>query len=121
MPVPAQNSCLREYVNRKEGQYILPALESNYADCYHQLYGVLQSIPEISVLIMYSALMLPNIQIKRDKIYELGRKQRVHFAFVLENLETQEIDEIESELRNYELKSFSQSINIFLDKVGTYK
>lgn len=121
MPVPAQNSCLREYVSRKKGQYILPALESNYPDCYHQLYGVLQSMPENSGLIMYSALMLPSIQTKRNKIYELGQKQRVQFAFVMENLETREIEEIENELKIYELKSFSQPINVFLDKVGNYK
>jgi sporadic carbohydrate cluster protein (TIGR04323 family) len=30
MPVPAQNSCMREYVSRQGGSYVLPLLELMY-------------------------------------------------------------------------------------------
>ena len=68
---------------------------------------------------MYSTLMLPNDEIKRNKIYEIAQSRSAFFAFVMENLETQKTDDIEDELTNYELKSCSQSVELFLNSVGS--
>ena len=121
MPVPAQNSCLREYVNRRGGNYILPALESNYANCYHQLFGTIKTIKENSVLIMYSILMLPDEEKKRKKIYDLASSKNMNFAFVMENLETSNQFRIEDEIKVYDLKPFSQSIKDFKVNLVKYK
>ena len=89
IPVPAQNSCLREYIQKKGGTYILPPLESYYHGCYHQLFGLLWNLPEDRVVIMYSLSMLPIDNTKKmNEIIKISSKKKIKYAFVLENFES---------------------------------
>ena len=59
IPVPAQNSCLREYARANELIYVLPPLEHYFENCYMQLFTAIKSLESGDILGMYSAAMLP--------------------------------------------------------------
>ena len=104
MPVPAQNSCLREFCDQRQGQYVLPHLESSFKNCYHQLFGaVKESAPE-DIILMYSIGMLPSGQ-KLADLLSLCREKQVAIAFVLENIiDSENFSKVFGELDSYRLK-----------------
>jgi sporadic carbohydrate cluster protein (TIGR04323 family) len=59
MPVPSQNSCLREYANKKNFTYQLPQLEHKYINCFMQLYTTINIAKQYDGIVMYSYEMLP--------------------------------------------------------------
>ena len=85
IPVPAQNSCIREYVSRNGGNYILPNLESSFDNCFHQLFGATHNISSGDYIVLYSLTMLPEGQ-KLDRFLGRCRAKGIGLAFVLENL-----------------------------------
>jgi len=106
MPVPAQNSCIREFVQNKQGEYVLPPLESHFDNCYHQLFNLVNTIPNGRCIVMYSLSMMPNEK-KLDMLISKCEERNISLAFVLEAFETKSgfknmIHEIESwDLHNY--------------------
>jgi sporadic carbohydrate cluster protein (TIGR04323 family) len=111
MPVPAQNSCLREYVARHNGTFVLPPLESNFHHCFHQLFGLVKIVPVGVTILMYSMLMLPNGH-KFDEFKRCISARKIKSAFVLENCEGFIDDEIiRSALESYKLKDLSKPID----------
>jgi sporadic carbohydrate cluster protein (TIGR04323 family) len=117
IPVPAQNSVLREYCVRKNAIYVLPPLESFYPNCYHQLFGLLHDVPVNSNIIMYSLLMLPIDSSKKlSKLNSICSTKNIRFHFVLENFISSIQDQsFKNELLNYRLNSFKSPISsIFL-------
>jgi sporadic carbohydrate cluster protein (TIGR04323 family) len=113
IPVPAQNSCIREYILKKGGSYVLPPLESYYQGCYHQLFGLLRGIPENATIIMYSLSMLPlNNSIKINNIKNISIQKKIRYAFVLENFECTLIeDRFEDESSSYSLARLQANIS----------
>lgn len=88
VPVPAQNSCIREYVSKRKGIYILPPLESYYEHCYHQLFGLLAELPFGGTIVMYSLSILPIADsVRMSKIKSFSINKNLKYAFVLENFE----------------------------------
>lgn len=85
IPVPAQNSCLREYVTQRGGSYILPHLESCFENCFHQLFGLMDELEQGDTILMYSVSMLPKGQ-KLNQFLRKCKKNKLKLAFVLENL-----------------------------------
>ena len=85
MPVPAQNSCLREYANNKKLQYVLPQLEHKYEDCFMQLYSVMNSALTGDIIAMYSLEIVKETN-KIDQIINYGISRNLSFYFVLENI-----------------------------------
>ena len=85
MPVPAQNSCLREYASSKGFTYILPQCEHIFDDCYVQFFGTLNSAVASQAIVVYSSLMLPKRRTDYMKMVEIivGKNLRIHT--VLEN------------------------------------
>ena len=72
IPVPAQNSCLREFAASQNKTYVIPPLEHNFRDCYMQLYSVLKNIEKEDILAMYSVGMMPSSTQKcKDILNEL--------------------------------------------------
>jgi sporadic carbohydrate cluster protein (TIGR04323 family) len=112
IPVPAQNSCIREYVAKNNGLYILPPLESYYENCYHQLFGLLAEIPTNSTIIMYSLSILPILDsVKMSKIRALSIDKNLNYAFVLENFESSLNDEkFNSEALSYNVQNLRSDI-----------
>lgn len=113
VPVPAQNSCIREYVLKKNGLYILPPLESYYENCYHQLFGLLTELPPGATIIMYSLSILPIADsVKMSKIRTFSINKNLNFAFVLENFECRLDDnKFDSEALSYIALNFRSNID----------
>jgi len=86
MPVPAQNSCIREYVKNKKGDYVLPALESHFDNCYHQLFNLANTAPNECSIIMYSLSMMPSNE-KLGLLISKCKERSLSLVFVLEALE----------------------------------
>jgi sporadic carbohydrate cluster protein (TIGR04323 family) len=114
MPVPAQNSCMREYVLRQEGTYVLPLLELMYSECHLQLFRLLESVPDNSQLCAYSSLMFPKSQDKIDKIDRLLINKNLKFHFVFERLIIKSTKEMQGILKSEYLFSLipCESIDI---------
>jgi len=87
MPVPAQNSCIREYIKNNQGSYILPALESHFDNCYHQLFNIANTMPSGQSIIMYSLSMMPKEK-KLDMLLSICNERQISFTFVLEAFES---------------------------------
>ena len=104
IPVPAQNTCLREYVANRGGVYVLPPLESYYSNCYHHRIGLFRSIEVGSTLLMYSVLMLPVGKPKFEAICEIAVKKKARLSTVLENIENEPFEKAADYFRDYNLK-----------------
>ena len=105
MPVPAQNSCLREYVANKNGTFILPNLESSFENCFHQLFGAINNLSRGEALVMYSLSMLPHGKKLKDLLHKCTIK-KITLAFVLENFTVcEDYSKVVNDLNDYELAS----------------
>ena len=103
IPVPAQNSSLREYVSQKNGTYILPNLESSFHNCFHQLFGSLNNLNNNDMIVMYSLTMLPDGK-KLDTFLDMCGLKKIGLAFVLENISVRDdFSIIKNELKSYKL------------------
>ena len=112
IPVPTQNSALREFVQRKCGIYILPSLESRYINCFHQLFGLIQSVPTFGSVVMYSVLMLPRGD-KLKKLQKISNTKEISFGFALENVYSELNDIVLDEIKTYNLQNYvSRSVNL---------
>ena len=78
-PVPAQNSCLREYAQANDLIYVLPPLEHYFENCYMQLFTALKAMEKGDILGMYSAAMLPQDVIKLNFIFDEIKKGKEVF------------------------------------------
>jgi len=86
MPVPAQNSCLRDYVSRNGGVYVPPQLEHKFESCFMQLAGTTVKAGEGDFILMYSVEMILESPEKSIKIMKRSFERGTIFAFVLENI-----------------------------------
>jgi len=95
MPVPAQNSCMREYASNNNYKYSLPFLELMYDNCYAQLFRVIHNMPSNSSFLCYSIHMLPLYDnLKLSKIIKLFTKKNISLHFILEGKIVSSGDEI---------------------------
>ena len=103
IPVPAQNSSLREFVAQRKGTYILPNLESSFDNCFHQLFGAITSVSRGDAIVMYSLTMLPNGS-KLQMFLQQCKVKGITLAFVLENFSVvDDFSTILKELASYTL------------------
>ena len=51
IPVPAQNSCLREFAKAQKLVYVLPPLEHYFQNCYMQLFTLVKSLKEGDIIL----------------------------------------------------------------------
>ncbi len=115
MPVPAQNSCLREYSVKFEATYKLPQLEHKYKNCYMQLFTSLNFLKKNDGIVMYSLLMMP----KKNKLktfFKILKNKNNSVHFVLENFFCKTINEFEEKLISYEIKELVISRKILKSK-----
>jgi len=118
MPVPAQNSCLREFVARKNGIYVLPVLESDFDNCYHQLFQQAIIAKADAFILMYSALMLPPEQ-KLGRLLSLLEEKKIGLAFVLENLIGEATSSLITEATSsYKLRQLALDLEAFRERYG---
>ena len=93
IPVPAQNSCLREYAARNNLEYAMPQLEDKYQNCFMQLYSVIENSEKNDIIGLYSLETFRENPKKSLEIIKYALKKRNTFYFVLENLRIKNIDD----------------------------
>jgi sporadic carbohydrate cluster protein (TIGR04323 family) len=84
MPVPAQNSCMREYCNQLGWTFVFPLVELFYKNCHSNLFRLLESLPNEAHICCYSILMLPKSDEKFALISKVMQEKGLKFHFVLE-------------------------------------
>jgi len=104
LPVPAQNSVLREVSNRFGIQYILPRVEHFYEDSYIELNTLLDTSLEKSLIGMYSFLMLPLDLSKLNEISEKLKKKNLKIYFALENCFFKDLDDIQNLYKSHKCR-----------------
>ncbi len=105
IPVPAQNSCLREFAKAQKLVYVLPPLEHYFQNCYMQLFTVIKSMQDGDILAMYSAAMLPTNKKKLEFIFSELKYLDAKMHFVLESKTVKNLEEVKSLLFSYSLKN----------------
>lgn len=117
MPVPAQNSCIREYVNKIGGTYILPPLEHKFEACYMQLYSILPKIKSGDILAMYSMEMVleSNKAIEGlNKVFSSGGE----VYFVLEAKKISTAEHFKTIVREAKLTKLTLSKTALLERMA---
>ena len=111
IPVPAQNSCLREYARTNELTYVLPPLEHYFENCYMQLFTALELLEERDILGIYSAAMLPLENKKLRNVFNLIEKKKSSIYCVLETKKINNFNEAKKILFSYSLKNIFDNIH----------
>lgn len=93
IPVPAQNSCLREYAVRNNLEYAMPQLEHKYQNCFMQLYSVIENSEKNDIIGLYSLETFRENPKKSLEIIKYALKKENSFYFVLENLSIKNIED----------------------------
>ena len=118
MPVPAQNSCMREYAGQVGLIYVFPLVELYYENCHLQLFRLLEKISEGSEVCMYSALMLPVSKIKIEIIERIMSAKNLTFHFVFEKKKADTVDLLKETLEAYSVGKFV--INEDINKIKNF-
>lgn len=84
MPVPAQNSCLREYAVGNGFSYAIPQCEHIFKDCYVQWFGTMNSAQQGQDIVIYSLLMLPTRGSDIEAMIEIMESKSLTIHSVLE-------------------------------------
>ena len=93
MPVPAQNSCLREYCKLRNITYILPRVEHHFDNSYSELLGLIEDCPHDTTIGMYTFLMLPlENEIALNTVLA-SLSSKINLAFVLENIQISSVNQ----------------------------
>lgn len=108
MPVPAQNSCLREYAATMNYVYGMPQCEHIFANCYMQLFSTLNSAPEDGHIVMYSFHMMPDSKENLQKLLEIQKQKRLTFHYVLEKKTVSTPEEIREMMRAHTIAKITQ-------------
>ena len=111
IPVPAQNTCLREYALSNNRVYVLPPLEHYFDNCYMQLFTALKSLKEDDILAMYSAAMLPLENEKLIYIFKELKERKSKMHFILEAKTITNLYEAKNILYSYLLKNIFSSMD----------
>ena len=110
IPVPAQNSCLREYADSQNCLYVLPPLEHFFKNCYMQLNTVINNIGENDIIAMYSAGMLPKSIEKSKKLINKIQSRKASLYVILEAKIIYEWSDINQLLFSYSVRGMLDSM-----------
>jgi sporadic carbohydrate cluster protein (TIGR04323 family) len=108
MPVPAQNSCLREYAMSKDYIYGMPQCEHIFPHCFMQLFSTVNSVPEDGHVAMYSFHMMPDKRENIEKLLEIQQTKRLTFHYVLEKKTANSAEEIHAMRRALYIAKITQ-------------
>ena len=69
-PQHVQNIVIRDYARRKNLQFLLSAVEHIMPGSYMVLEDIMDELPRLNGLILYSIFMLPPDEVRRRQIYD---------------------------------------------------
>ena len=95
VPQHVQNLVIRNYCEKHDLHYLLSATEYAMPGCYLVLDQVLNELPQLDGVVMYSLFQLPEDDDARSRIIEtvISQKRVLHFA--VEGLHVGNRDEIQ--------------------------
>ena len=93
-PQRVQNLVVRDYARNKNVEFKLSATEYIMPNCYMILEDVLNELPQLEGIIMYSLFMLPEDKKRRRTILERIVDEGCVFHAALENLSVQSKQDI---------------------------
>jgi sporadic carbohydrate cluster protein (TIGR04323 family) len=99
IPVPLQSLALRDYCQRMNVVYVLPANENIFPNSYMVLEGMIRDLGDYEGIVMYSMHMLPQRSERRRKIFERVLEQGCSVHIVLESLVVSGVDPAQSDRR----------------------
>ena len=105
LPVPAQNSALRESAARINAQYMLPRVEHFFKNSYIELNTLLELADPNSIIGMYSYIILPNDLLELDKISKKLIRKKLTIYFVLENKYFKNLSDIKNLYLSHKLRN----------------
>lgn len=112
IPVPAQNSCLRELARARSVAYALPPLEHKFENCYMQLFTVLNTADQGDMVAMYSVTMLPiNNHKKMNHIDSIAREKDLTLYFILEGIECLSLKSISNIISSYKIREMYSGLH----------
>ena len=81
-PQHVQNMVIREYATKQKLTFLLSATEYAMPHCYMMLQGVVDELPSLEGIILFSLFMLPQRRERRLEIYRavLGAGATLHAA-----------------------------------------
>jgi len=85
-PQQVQNLVIRDYAQRNGIAFKLSATEYAMPGCYMMLNAVMEELPTLDGIILFSMFMLPNDESKRRRIYTQILEQGRELHAALENL-----------------------------------
>jgi sporadic carbohydrate cluster protein (TIGR04323 family) len=85
-PQQVQNLVIRDYAQRNGIAFKLSATEYAMPGCYMMLNAVMEELPTLDGVILFSMFMLPNDESKRRRIYTQILEQGRELHAALENL-----------------------------------
>ncbi|MBO6518908.1 MAG: sporadic carbohydrate cluster protein, TIGR04323 family [Rhodospirillales bacterium] len=69
-PQHVQNIVIRDYCQHQGKQFLLSATEYAMPDCFMMLERVMEELPEIEGIVLYSIFMLPTDRKQRAAVYD---------------------------------------------------
>jgi len=89
VPQKIQNLVLREFCNKNNYIYQLSSVEYKMANSYLILDSIMEELPQIGGIVMYSFFQLPEDKKKRNGLFKKILKQKKFISFALENITVQ--------------------------------
>lgn len=117
MPVPAQNSCLREYCKNINGQYIIPQLEHKFDNCYMQLWTTTKAMKSGDVLAIYSAEIVISSLKPITLIKSLATKG-IMTHFVLENISIHTPEDMDTILFTKKIRQLTLQKSVLVERIA---
>lgn len=117
IPVPAQNTCLREYAANKKLQYVLPQLEHKFDECFMQMWTTLRQMSEGDIMAMYSAEMIIYSP-KAINILQNIVNSNIKAHFILENQSISTLDDIKYLMLTAKIRQKTLKKSILLHRLS---
>jgi sporadic carbohydrate cluster protein (TIGR04323 family) len=112
IPVPAQNSVLREYAKARNVNYVLPFLEHKFDNCYMQLFSVIETAHTGDCVAMYSVSMLPYMDnTKLELIDNAVARSGCELHFALEGVTTRSLKYVSKLISSYKIRDILDESN----------
>jgi len=95
-PQHVQNIVIRDYARRKNLQYLLSAVEHIMPGSYMVLEDIVDELPRLNGLILYSIFMLPPEEVRRREIYERVLREGCNLHAAVEEISLSSRNDIQA-------------------------
>ena len=116
LPVPLQNSVLRDYCKNKNATYALPLCEMQFDGCFLQLNATVDAASNNHGITMCSLYMLPESEKLRHKFFNalIAKGSEAHFVF--EGIVVSDLSSVENVEEFFQLRNVINNAQKTMDK-----